>query len=1022
MRRKLLLLPVMLIFVLFLQYGNQGFNQGFESSTQTIMDGIPEINWPIKSGIRTSTVTRGPSWDLIIAGYQGELPSLTTSASIAYVYLSDTSDKDSYCNLLESNGFTITPISLYDLTTDTDFTGYDLIILADDTGWNNKWGLYEMQILPIYESNRPILGLGEGGYAYFGQIELYIGSALGNQGIHGNLNSIEIVEEQSNHPIFTSPNPIGSGIVELYTESRHVSIHFSTTPEEVILFGRQPSSDHYPILMEQGKYFFWGFRESPDSMTDTGKDLMQNIVTFLLKFREPIFIDGDEDFAYQAALEGWPGSGTESDPYIIEGYKIFDSTANLVHIQNTMVYFTLRDNRLNGLSGSYNGTYLFNVKHGTLVDNTIYNCRTGVLLSDSSANTITNNYITHNLEYGVFLENSASNIIEYNTISNIGTLTASSRGTRSIQAFSRGHGIFLDPSNGNTISNNEILNNIGDGVSLIGSVDNTITENKIHDNGDISNGRSIQAFSRGHGIFLDPSDGNTISNNDIYNNDANGVSIIDSEYNTITGNKIHDNKGIAIPPPEDSGRSIQAFSRGHGIFLDPSNHTMISNNEIYNNNGDGVSVLDSSYNTISENIIRGNGDGAGGRATQAFSRGHGIFLDPSDHNTISNNDIYNNYYHGVFLVDSEYNTISDNDIHENGGAIDGRSIQAFSRGHGIFLDPSDHNTISNNNIYGNIGDGVSLLQSNDNTIVGNEIHDNKDSPDSLPVSSGRSVQAFSRGHGIFLDPSDNNKIINNTVYGNEGNGIILDESSSTTVMSNIISNNSYYGINVTSTTFSNDIVLNNFLGNNPGASQARDDGIDNEFVYNHWNDHDNTDNDGDQFADMPYYVEGNAASQDIAAPATEISFDEHKLYKPIILFPNYHDKVTVEVEINWLPAGDTGGHAFTYDLYYSDDAGKSWNELALGLIEDEYLWDISDFKSGSRYKTKIIATCSEGDSVVVESGKFEIYKIKKPIFPNPDKKGIDQTTTIAAASSWSLVIIVPSAAAILILRRFRRNS
>ncbi len=36
----------------------------------------------------------------------------------------------------------------------------------------------------------------------------------------------------------------------------------------------------------------------------------------------PISINGDDDLAAQAASEGWPGSGTESDPYLIEDYEI----------------------------------------------------------------------------------------------------------------------------------------------------------------------------------------------------------------------------------------------------------------------------------------------------------------------------------------------------------------------------------------------------------------------------------------------------------------------------------------------------------------------------------------------------------------------------------------------------------------------------------------------------------------------------------------------------------------------------
>ncbi|MFO8109268.1 MAG: hypothetical protein R6U17_01905 [Thermoplasmata archaeon] len=38
--------------------------------------------------------------------------------------------------------------------------------------------------------------------------------------------------------------------------------------------------------------------------------------------RSPIRIDGDSDFASQAAQEGWPGDGSTENPYVIEGYEI----------------------------------------------------------------------------------------------------------------------------------------------------------------------------------------------------------------------------------------------------------------------------------------------------------------------------------------------------------------------------------------------------------------------------------------------------------------------------------------------------------------------------------------------------------------------------------------------------------------------------------------------------------------------------------------------------------------------------
>ena len=46
------------------------------------------------------------------------------------------------------------------------------------------------------------------------------------------------------------------------------------------------------------------------------------------------------------------------------------------------------------------------------------------------------------------------------------------------------------------------------------------------------------------------------------------------------------------------------------------------------------------------------------------------------------------------------------------------------------------------------------------------------------------------------------------------------------------------------------------------TSQAFDDGSGNKFSYNYWDDHDNTDDDGDGLADSGYDIDGSAENSD----------------------------------------------------------------------------------------------------------------------------------------------------------------
>jgi len=58
----------------------------------------------------------------------------------------------------------------------------------------------------------------------------------------------------------------------------------------------------------------------------------------------PIWIMDDFDFQSQASSEGWPGSGTPGDPYVIEGYDINGSIAgHCIWIETTTAHFEINN-------------------------------------------------------------------------------------------------------------------------------------------------------------------------------------------------------------------------------------------------------------------------------------------------------------------------------------------------------------------------------------------------------------------------------------------------------------------------------------------------------------------------------------------------------------------------------------------------------------------------------------------------------------------------------------------------------
>jgi parallel beta-helix repeat protein len=382
----------------------------------------------------------------------------------------------------------------------------------------------------------------------------------------------------------------------------------------------------------------------------------------------PIQVSQNSDFE----TLGFLGSGTESNPYIIEGLYITNSSMFLIDIQDTTAYFVIRDNILDGINGEFTGIYFVNVEHGSIENNSIYNCENGIYLQTSFYNYISNNTIRFNKANGIFLLNSDDNIISNNSIYGNGeTGTGNGIGAAvdpslSIHVSNRGNGIFLDPADDNVIVNNRIFENVENGVYLYQSDDTIIANNTINNNG-------------ANGIYLNNSNMNTISNNSIYENGETG-----------TGNGI----GAAVDP----SLSIHVSNRGNGIFLDPAEDNIISNNEIYDNVGNGIYILESETTQIFNNWILGNGL-------------NGIFLELSNLNTIFNNFI------------SGFSLRSQTGI---GSSVDSMMAhQTSNRGNGIFLKISNENNISSNKISNNTNYGIVIDEgSSDNVIEWNDFFGN----------------------------------------------------------------------------------------------------------------------------------------------------------------------------------------------------------------------------------------------------------------------------------------------------------
>jgi len=206
---------------------------------------------------------------------------LANNNSLAYVYDDDITSAYSFRTLLNDNGYEVTLINGSIITSST-FSGYRAIIIGSDTsGGGGTWldGV-SSKIAAINDSALPIIGLGAGGYSFFGMgaINLRIGYDWGSS----NPSRTGIIVANDSHPIFSTPTDIPSGTINLYTIGNYVYFIFLNPPPAYVsaLGSDTVNTNYYSLCAQEDRYFLWGFTASPDTMTQIGKDLFINVIKY----------------------------------------------------------------------------------------------------------------------------------------------------------------------------------------------------------------------------------------------------------------------------------------------------------------------------------------------------------------------------------------------------------------------------------------------------------------------------------------------------------------------------------------------------------------------------------------------------------------------------------------------------------------------------------------------------------------------------------------------------------------------
>lgn len=203
--------------------------------------------------------------------------------NLAYVYLTDAGEAKDYQTLLQAHGFKVDLLP-EDALPITNFKNYLAVLVGPQTGSGNIWGdPGGSQFNALFNSGLPILGIGEGGYAFFGKAALSIGW---NHGATGSGKELQVVDPAN--LLWSEPSQIPipvDRLLEIYTNnSSFVAINIPAPVQDVSTLGRNPSdANQYMLVRQQDKYILWGFANGPKNMTPTGQQLFVNVVESLLR-------------------------------------------------------------------------------------------------------------------------------------------------------------------------------------------------------------------------------------------------------------------------------------------------------------------------------------------------------------------------------------------------------------------------------------------------------------------------------------------------------------------------------------------------------------------------------------------------------------------------------------------------------------------------------------------------------------------------------------------------------------------
>ncbi len=472
----------------------------------------------------------------------------------------------------------------------------------------------------------------------------------------------------------------------------------------------------------------------------------------------PIFINGTDDFVGQ----GWPGSGSEVDPFIMEALNItYDIGKVAIHIINTDAYFIVRDCYVNQMSNEV-GIAFHNVSNGLVEYCSIVSAGRGVEAFNTG-----NTEIMHcdvlATQIAVYVNASSESKVSWNNINSTTHRALTS-----------------EYCTGLTLSHNTLAGNAPGWYTAVVRYSNHTTVTDEFSSGlltgyafefdidvDVSN-VVIPESNQGYGIRLYTVENVSISASEAHGTNQPGLQIYKCNNTDVTGSTFSSEADI-------------------GIEIDWSNYTTLSSCTIASSGEQGVVISDSWQTSV-------NG------LTLTHAEATGILVDNSPDTEITGGSVFNTTRFGIEITESNRTTLNGNTIDLTGGSgvyanysypieISDNSISNLGA-YGLVLDHCENTTIASNDISNCVGVGIRVLASPQSTIEGNTVTRSTNigiSTIECPDSSIRENDvSMAVAYGIQVQTGPRSTVADNWVNGSQSHGLYMQNSHNTTVSGNTV--------------------------------------------------------------------------------------------------------------------------------------------------------------------------------------------------------------------------------------------